>query len=90
MPKKPVPLAAGLVVPGLVELAGYSVAETTKTTDAQVTFRDGSSTGTILEIVTLNPNESRSESWEDGVLAEDGIFVEITGTVTGSIRLGGS
>lgn len=67
---------------------GFSVRETSGTTTATVRIFDGTSAaGTVLDEIALGPGESAREYYPDGSLtASKGIYVQVTGQVTGSVR----
>lgn len=69
---------------------GFSVRETGGVAAATMKIYNGASaTGTLLDTVSLNPGESRSEYYPEGISAQKGIYVDVggTGTIEGSVRV---
>lgn len=68
---------------------GFSVRETAGST-ATLLFYDNASaaSGTLVDTVALAAGESRSEFYPGGIWCVNGIFVDVTGTVQGSVRIG--
>ena len=69
---------------------GFSVRETGGVAAATMKIYNGASAaGTLLETVALNPGESRSEYYPEGVSAQKGIYVDVSGsgTIEGSVRV---
>lgn len=68
---------------------GFSLRETAGAS-ATVRLRDGSATGQILDVVSLQANESARELYDGGEVATVGIFYElVAGTVEGVVRRSG-
>ena len=86
----PVPIAAGQAQTGLGLYYGFTVKESGGTTTATVTIYDNTAgSGTILDVVQLAANQSTGDFYgPQGIRANNGIFVTITGTVVGSLRIG--
>jgi hypothetical protein len=68
---------------------GFSVRETTAVSNAVLRVYDNASmaAGTVIDEISLLPNESAREYYNGGIFTEFGIYVEIvSGAVAGSIR----
>lgn len=86
-----VPLAPGVIYTGGGVLFGWSVSENAgPAAPGTVVIRDGVDvSGPILAVIELPADRSDTESLgPEGLSFMKGIFVEITGTVRGSIYLG--
>lgn len=74
-----------------VHYYGFSVRETTGTTAATIKIYDDpdSANGTLLDSIQLAAGESAREWYgPNGLRALLGIYVDVTGTVEGSLRVG--
>lgn len=68
------------------EWAGFLLTETSGTTAATVSFYAGrNAMSDLIGTVTLAAGESTREIWSRGVTYSDGLFLTVTGTVTGSV-----
>lgn len=68
---------------------GFSLRETAGATAVVRIFDNPSAaSGTVLEEISLAANESAREFYPGGVAAATGIYVQVTGTVVGSVRVG--
>ncbi len=67
---------------------GFTVRETTGA-EATVQIYDGTSaSGTLIDSIQLAADESAREFYEAGIWVTTGIYVDVTGAVEGSIRIG--
>lgn len=68
---------------------GFTVRETAGATATLVVYDNASAaSGTIIEQIALAANESARELYPNGVWCDNGIYVDVTGTVAGSVRVG--
>ena len=68
------------------EWAGFLLTETSGTAGATISFYAGrNSLSDLIGTVTLSAGESTREIWPRGVTYADGLFLTVTGTVTGSV-----
>lgn len=88
-PAQPIALAAGVVAgaPTTAVYRGLTVRETAGAVAEVRIFRGADNTGLLLEAVGLLAKGSASFFYEDGIRAVGGMFVEIVGTVQGSVRV---
>jgi hypothetical protein len=89
-PAIPIALVAGAVAgaPSTAVYKGLTVRETAGAVAEVRIFRGANNSGVLLEAVGLIAKESKSITLDDGVLSTGGLFVEIVGTVQGSVRVG--
>lgn len=76
--------------PNVAWYLGFTLRETTGTDGAVVEIYDGSSTsGELIEVITLSPNESDRVWMPSGIKVESGLYIEIvSGSVRGCVRVG--
>lgn len=70
---------------------GFTMVNTSSTVAAMVRIYDNASaaTGTLLEVISLCPSESRSEYYYPGIPVTAGIYVDVvSGAINGSVRTG--
>jgi hypothetical protein len=70
---------------------GFTLRETSGSAPAIVRIFDHASAaaGTILDEIALNASESAREFYSGGLLAQNGIYVDVvSGAVAGSVRVG--
>jgi hypothetical protein len=67
---------------------GFSLRETAGTTATVLVYDGTGASGTLLDSVSLAANESRAEFYPGGIIADTGIYIDVTGTVAGSFRVG--
>lgn len=67
---------------------GFSLRETAGSTATVLVYDGTAATGTLLDTISLAANESAREFYPGGIFAAIGIYIDVTGTVQGSIRVG--
>lgn len=68
---------------------GFSVRETAGSTASLLVYDNASAaSGTLIDVINLAANESAREFYPGGIHCVNGIFVDVTGTVQGSVRIG--
>lgn len=79
----------GVVVATPCTYRGLSIADTSGLANTVKVFDNASAaSGTVIAVVALAADGSASEVVPDGVRAERGLFLESTGAIVGSIRIG--
>lgn len=80
---------SGAVCTTVCTYRGLSIRDTSGAANT-VTLYDSASaaSGTVLATFTLTANGSAGENVPDGVRAANGIFLQSTGSVAGSVRVG--
>lgn len=75
---------AGLAIPQTVQLLGINFKETTGAATASITLYAGPDSSRLpLMYITLAANESVRDFFPVPIEAKDGLYVAVTGTVTG-------
>lgn len=74
-----------LVGQGNTVYHGFSV--TTVTATGVINIRDGSITGTIIDVVPIGAAVGATDYMSDGIQCNGGIFVEFNGGATGTLTL---
>lgn len=82
------PLVAGAIRTTHTTYAGFTVRETAGAAATVRIFDNaGAASGTLLETIELTADASDHAHYPGGIRAANGVFVEITGTVEGSLRI---
>jgi hypothetical protein len=75
---------------GPAEYKGFSIRETNGAVAViQIFDNGGEASGTLLDTISLDPDESAREDYHNGIRAQNGVFVHVvSGSFEGSLRIG--
>lgn len=80
---------SGAVVATPCTYRGVSVADTSAAANTVTVYDNASAaSGTVIAVVVLAASGSGGENVPDGVRAQNGLFLDSTGDIVGSVRVG--